>query len=123
MDEEIQRTLGQVARAARERLDLTQAQVAKQVGLVPGVYGRIERGDMMPSVPSLRRICLVLGISADALLGLASSEVSTTMATVPSETETRPELLRIVLQLRTWSANRLKVLGKVLNVIASAEED
>ncbi|HSP80196.1 MAG TPA: helix-turn-helix transcriptional regulator [Myxococcaceae bacterium] len=123
MEEELQTNLGQVARAARERLGLTQAQVAKQVDLVPGVYGRIERGDMLPSVPSLRRICLALGLSADALLGLASSEVSTTMEGVPAEAETRPELLRIVLLLRTWSASRLKVLSKVLNILASAEED
>ncbi|MGZ3460668.1 MAG: helix-turn-helix domain-containing protein, partial [Archangium sp.] len=56
MDEELQRNLGEVARAARERLGLTQAQVAQRVGLAHGVYGRIERGDMMPSVPSLRRL-------------------------------------------------------------------
>jgi transcriptional regulator with XRE-family HTH domain len=123
MEEELQRTLGEVARAARERLGLTQAQVAKQVGLVPGVYGRIERGDMMPSVPSLRRICLVLGLSADALLALAPSEASGTAGAIPSEGKLRPELLKIVLQLRTWPLKRLKLLNKVLNVIITPEED
>ena len=32
----------------RERLGLTQAQVAKQACLASEVYGRIERGGMMP---------------------------------------------------------------------------
>jgi transcriptional regulator with XRE-family HTH domain len=123
MDEELQRTLGEVARAARERLGLTQTQVAQKVGLVPGVYGRIERGDMMPSVPSFRRICLALGISADALLELKPSQVAASVDESPSEAKLSPELRRIVNLLRTWSQKRLKVLGKVLNVLASADED
>jgi transcriptional regulator with XRE-family HTH domain len=123
MDEELQQIIGAVARAARKRLGLTQAQVANQVGLVPGVYGRIERGDMMPSVPSLRRICLALGISADALLELKPSEVSATVDDVPSEEELRPELRKILLQLRPWPTRRLKVLSKVLNVVIPSEVD
>jgi hypothetical protein len=75
------------------------------------------------SVPSLRRICLALGIPADALLELTPSEVSATVDAVPSEEELRPELRKVILQLRSWSPKRLKVLSKVLNVIASAEED
>jgi transcriptional regulator with XRE-family HTH domain len=123
MDEELQRTLGEVAREARERLGLTQAQAAKKVGLAPGVYGRIERGDMMPSVPSLRRICLVLGISSDALLELKPSQVAAAVDEAPSEESLSPELRRVVHQLRTWSPKRLKVLSKVLTVIAIANED
>jgi transcriptional regulator with XRE-family HTH domain len=123
MDEELRRTLGEVAREARERLGLTQAQVARKVDLVPGVYGRIERGDMMPSVPSLRRICLVLGISSDALLHLKPSQVAAKVDEVPSEVNLSPELRRVVHQLRTWSPKRLKVLSKVLTVIATASED
>ncbi|MGZ3458592.1 MAG: helix-turn-helix domain-containing protein [Archangium sp.] len=123
MDEELQRSLGEVARAARERLGLTQAQVAKKVGLVPGVYGRIERGDMTPSVPSLRRICLVLGISSDALLGVSPSRVAATVDEAPPEENLSPELRRVVHQLRTWSPKQLKVLSKVLTVLASSFED
>jgi transcriptional regulator with XRE-family HTH domain len=123
MDEELQRTLGEMARAARENLGLIQAQVARQVGLVPGVYGRIERGDMMPSVPSMRRLCLALGISSDALLNLKPTQVAATVDAAPSEESLSPELRRVVHQLRTWSPKRLKVLSKVLTVIATASED
>jgi transcriptional regulator with XRE-family HTH domain len=123
MDEKLQRTLGEVAREAREHLGLTQAQVARKVGLVAGVYGRIERGDMMPSVPSLRRICLVLGISSDALLGMSSFQVAATMNEAPSEENLSPELRRVIHQLRTWSPKRLKVLSKVLKVLATEDED
>ncbi|WP_395856674.1 helix-turn-helix domain-containing protein [Cystobacter fuscus] len=123
MDEDLQRSLGEVARAARERLGLTQAQVAQKVELVPGVYGRIERGDMMPSVPSLRRLCLVLGISSDALLDLKPTQVAAKVDESPSEESLSPELRRIVHQLRTWPSKRLKALSKVLTVLASAFED
>jgi DNA-binding XRE family transcriptional regulator len=52
MDENLQRLLGESARAARLQLGLTQAEVAKKVRLKSGVYGRVERGMMMPSVPT-----------------------------------------------------------------------
>jgi transcriptional regulator with XRE-family HTH domain len=123
MDEKLQRTLGEVAREARERLGLTQAQVARKVGLVTGVYGRIERGDMMPSVPSLRRICLVLGISSDALLGVSPSQVAATMNEAPSEESLSPEMRRVFHQLRTWSPKRLRMLSKMLKVVATGDEE
>ncbi len=123
MDTDIQPALGEVAREARERLGLTQLQVANKVGLVSGVYGRIERGDMMPSVPSLHRICLTLGISSDALLGLNPSRVVARVDEAPSEETLSPELRRVLHQLRTWSSKRLKMLSRVLTLIASESED
>ena len=47
-------------------------EVAKKVRLKSGVYGRVERGAMVPSVPTLRRICETLCISSDVLLSLDS---------------------------------------------------
>jgi transcriptional regulator with XRE-family HTH domain len=72
MDERLQRLLGEAARAARLRLGLTQAEVAKKVRLKSGVYGKVERGMMTPSVPTLRRICETLSISSDVLLSLGA---------------------------------------------------
>ena len=69
MSDELGTTIGATARAAREALGLTQAQVAERVGLVPLVYSRLERGKMLPSVPTLLRICDALDISADEALG------------------------------------------------------
>ena len=72
MDEKLRHALVDAARAARLRLGLTQAEVAKKVRLKSGVYGRVERGAMVPSVPTLRRICETLGISSDVLLSLGA---------------------------------------------------
>lgn len=68
-DEEARRCIGTTARAARTALRLTQAEVANAIGMAPEVYGRIERGLLMPSVPTLLSIALQLRVSPDALLG------------------------------------------------------
>jgi transcriptional regulator with XRE-family HTH domain len=44
MEVSLQQSLGAAARAARLRLGLTQAQVAKRAAMSAGVYGRVERG-------------------------------------------------------------------------------
>ncbi len=118
MDEELQCLLGEVARAARERLGLTQAEVAHKVGLVPDVYGRIERGTLVPSVPSLRRLCLVLGISSDALLGGSPCQGAATVDGAPWTERPSSEFERVAHQLRTWSPRRLRILSKVLKVVS-----
>ena len=92
-------TLATVAQAARRRLELTQAEVARRVGVQLEVYGRIERGEMFPSVPTLRRICVVLEIASDALLGLESRE--------------SPDLRRLVSAARGLKASQLRLLHQL----------
>ncbi|AKJ00663.1 Hypothetical protein AA314_02289 [Archangium gephyra] len=55
-------------RATRVKAGLTQHQVAEACDLYTGVYGRIERAGMMPTVPSLQRICLVLKLDYQSLV-------------------------------------------------------
>jgi transcriptional regulator with XRE-family HTH domain len=68
--DELAETIGARARAARKAAGWTQGDVATQVGLVTQVYGRLERGGMLPSVETLRKLALVLELSADDLLGI-----------------------------------------------------
>jgi transcriptional regulator with XRE-family HTH domain len=86
------------------------------VGTTPDVYGRIERGDMMPSVPNLLRLCEALESSPDVLLSqrLAEGRKSTaTSAPIPDEP---PEVSRIVRLLRGWSRERLVLLRKLVEL-------
>jgi transcriptional regulator with XRE-family HTH domain len=69
MREKLAATLGDAARAARERLGLTQVEVAGLMDLSPIVYNRLERGRMLPSVPTLARLCETLSVSPAELLG------------------------------------------------------
>ena len=68
------KSLGRTARAARLNLGLTQAQAAQRAKLATTVYGRIERGGMMPSLPSLLRLCNALGLDANGLLGFSAPQ-------------------------------------------------
>jgi transcriptional regulator with XRE-family HTH domain len=69
MNDTLAATIGQAARTARERLGFTQAEVAELMGIHPIVYNRLERGRMLPSVPTLARLCEVLKLPPDVALG------------------------------------------------------
>ncbi|MFL5358844.1 multiprotein-bridging factor 1 family protein [Archangium sp.] len=114
MDEKLQRLLGDAARAARLRLGLTQAEVAKKVRLKSGVYGRVERGMMTPSVPTLRRMCETLGISSDVLLSLGAQAREETAPAPPPRAGEHPELSRIIHILQGWPPERLALMRKLL---------
>ena len=119
MDEKLQSDLGEATRAARLRLGLTQEEVAQQVGLAQSVYGRIERGVMMPSVPTLRKLCLALDISADTLLSLDFARKPKGDKASPPQAGEPPELSRIIHTLRSWPAEWLSLLRKLLDVTDS----
>ena len=68
--------LGEVLREARLKAELTQADVAERVGVVTEVYGRMERGNLTPSVLNLRKLCMVLRVDASAALGLEAGEAA-----------------------------------------------
>ena len=54
--------LAKKIREAREKKNLTQAEVAKKAGLNTNYYAVIERGEVKPSVDKLERILKALGI-------------------------------------------------------------
>jgi transcriptional regulator with XRE-family HTH domain len=121
MDEKLQPKLGVELRKARMRLGLTQEQVAKQVGFVPTVYGRIERGHMVPSTPKLRDLCLLLNISADIILGLRTEEGEALEATPPPEPNDRPEIRRLAMTLRELPPNKLRLFRLLLKAFRGPE--
>ncbi len=62
---------------------LSQADLARYVGVHPSLITQWLNGECEPSLSVLRRICVVLGISADELLEL---EELTDIAKVEKET-------------------------------------
>lgn len=114
-DGQLQKRLGEVARSAREGLGLTQAEVAARAGLTAPVYGRVERGGMMPSVPTLRRIAQALGVPVDALLDMAPEDVPT------STGDLSPEIRTVVALLRTWPQAKNRMAVELLRVLDRAD--
>ncbi|WP_309896238.1 helix-turn-helix transcriptional regulator [Archangium sp.] len=109
--------LGGVAREARTRAGLTQEQTAERIGIATEVYGRLERGRILPSLPTLVKLCRVLSVEANSLLGFSSSKPPTWLAReTPSENET-PPLRRLLHTARGLKPRQLSVLGRVAGAL------
>ena len=70
-NKELAKSIGRAARAARDALGITQEVAADRVQLSVEFYARIERGNSMPSVPTLARLATVLKVSADIMLDIS----------------------------------------------------
>ena len=116
MDKPLSSILGAAVRAARVHSGLTQEDVAERIGMASEVYGRMERGQMLPRVENLRRLCLVLNVSPHELLGLES--MSEGREDMPRE-EARPraddsaDLRRLLRRLRKLNATQVKLLSLI----------
>ncbi|MGZ3458809.1 MAG: helix-turn-helix domain-containing protein [Archangium sp.] len=132
---QLQPKLGRRLRRARMRLELTQEQVARAVGFVPTVYGRIERGDMVPSTPKLRALCELLGVSADVLLGLrtevsaAPDEASSAASDAAPDSaparaaEEALELRRLTVLVRELPPDKLRLLEVIMDALQELDEE
>ncbi|MET0403917.1 MAG: helix-turn-helix transcriptional regulator [Cystobacter sp.] len=113
--------LGGVAREARTETRMTQADVAERLGVATEVYGRLERGLLLPSVPTLRKLCAVLRMDANTLLGLASS-VTLAPLDEPMEEkqEDSPQMRRLLRHLRKLTPTQLNTVGHVASTLAQS---
>jgi transcriptional regulator with XRE-family HTH domain len=124
-DLEVQRRFARNLRATRERAQLTQADVAEAMEMTVTVYARYERGKIWPSIGALRRLCDVLGCSADTLLGLEEPAPEQESPSPPTEPLPMRRLRR---QLRQASPGTLDVVEQMLDkleehgVLRPAEE-
>ena len=55
---------------ARAWANMTQKQVADKLSVVESCYASWEQGRTEPNVTSIRKLCLLFGVSADYLLSL-----------------------------------------------------
>ena len=112
--------IGEACRAARAKAGLTQEDVADRVGIATEVYGRLERGNMTPSVPTLRRICVVLNLSADAALAI---DKEAKLSPRPPATESggdegaSPEHRRLIRRTKRLPRRQLRVLGIIASML------
>jgi transcriptional regulator with XRE-family HTH domain len=120
MERRLATTVGGASRLARMRAGLTQADVAGSIGVATEVYGRMERGKMLPSVPTLLRLCVVLRSGPDELMGMAprgSGRESPWDSEVPSGLDDTPEMRRVLRSLRRLNRPQLKLMYLVANAI------
>lgn len=109
--------LGKVARAAREKAGLTQLEAAERVGVATEVYGRMERGLLLPSVPTLLRVCRALGVDANTLLGFSFTKAPVWLAQPPVKDSDPPAVRRLLRTLRRLRPRQLHALSTVANTL------
>lgn len=63
-DEKIRKDLGNKLKKAREKEQLTQAEVAEKAGIHVNYYARVERGEENPTFEILHRVLNVLKIKS-----------------------------------------------------------
>lgn len=117
MNEELATRIGSAAREARTQLGLTQAEVAEKLGLAHMVYSRLERGKMLPSVQTLLRMCSVLRISSDELLGIADAEPGAKSGKGERGQGGAPKLRQLTGLARKMDEDQLDALVKVAQVL------
>lgn len=65
---EINIQIGEQIKAARERARMTQEVLAECIEVSPQYISDLERGVVGISVPTLKRLCIILGVSSDRIL-------------------------------------------------------
>ena len=60
-------TMGQRIRARRRELGLTQEKLAERVDISPSFVGHLERGEKIPSLDTVARLCTAMDVSMDYL--------------------------------------------------------
>lgn len=65
---EINVKIGEQVRIARENAKMTQEQFAERIDVSTQYVSDLERGVVGVSVPTLKKICLILGVASDQIL-------------------------------------------------------
>jgi transcriptional regulator with XRE-family HTH domain len=113
--------LGEALREARLKAELTQADVADRVGVATEVYGRMERGNLTPSVLTLRSLCMVLRLDASAALGLEAGETAAWLQEPEPIPKESPQMRRLLRTLRQLDDRQLTARGYVARSFVQPE--
>lgn len=74
LKEGIVMNIGQKIKDAREDMDITQSDMAREIPMNQSNYSKIERNIQEPSMEQLRRICQILRLDPRYLLDLKEDE-------------------------------------------------
>lgn len=86
-------SFGDRLRIAREQIGLNQSELAKHIGVQAAAISKYEKGNTLPNVETLAKICNFLDVSADWLLGLErpvpEGELTQRVEALPREAKDR----------------------------------
>lgn len=119
MEKPLASILGSVARTARMRAGLTQEDVAERIGMASEVYGRMERGQMLPRVENLRRMCVVLNVGPHELLGLEPQGTAFPWEDLKPRGDDSSDMRRLLRRLRKLSPAQVKLLSLIAGAMVA----
>jgi len=98
----------------RMRRNLSQAQVAKALGVSSVVYSRYESGTRQPSIDIILQLADILGVTVDYLLGrqdiedstLSDYEVSLLMASRKADERAKQDALNMLIAHAVEDTNK-----------------
>lgn len=106
-------TLGQRIRTNRQKLGVTQQQLAGALGVSPQHISAIEQEKRSPSLPSLAKLAEELGVSIDYLVtgkeGIITDTVPAIKADKGLAKETKKALISIIRSLHTVEGDKAEV--------------
>ena len=104
---------GERLRSRARELNLSDAEVARRLGLEQARYSRYVNGLREPDLRTFARICAVLSTTPDAILGVSA----------PARDAAEADQLRAQVDatLRTMSLPTLRTAVAVVNAIASTQ--
>lgn len=114
MEKNIAARIGRNIAQARKAVRRTQADVAEKLGIDTGSLSRMERGIIMPSIPTLDRIADELGVALWQLIGSASSSSIVAAENIIAQLEKldQPERLFLLEEIERW-VNKLSSCASV----------
>ncbi len=121
MDKELAVAMGCAARHARHALQLTQQQVADQLGVSVEFYSRMERGLAHPGLEVFLRMLDVFGVRADTLLGLDATRPAAPVAVPLTSPDDSREVRHVVAALQNLPASTLRFVAMLLKEIERVE--
>lgn len=102
---EINVQVGEQIKAAREYAGLTQEQFAERIDVSPQFVSDMERGVVGVSLTTLKRVCVVLGVSSDQILfGKQTENIAGAIAE----------------KCRSLSAEQFVILGEIIEKFVQA---
>lgn len=107
------KTLGELMKEHRNRLQLTQEQVAELIDCHPQYYKNLENGKVNPSIPLFCKIMRALNMSADSYI-------------TPNNDQSDPdyqEMIQIFNQCDTYQRSVLLATGRALIMNAPIKKD
>ena len=116
--EELRARIARGLRSTRKARRLTQADVAMELGMATEVYGRMERGLVLPSLPTFLMVCAQLEVSVEQAIGEGAdlepasgkSGLSGLAARLPDSKDMRA-LLRLLLRAPPRQVRLLRIVA------------